>query len=84
MKLQFAALSRLFLSFILIYSLSICTNISLGQSSCENVSVPGIHVNPFNINELILHSFNENDTEIFDYPGWRLYDESGVLIAEEQ
>ncbi len=84
MKLQFATLSRLFLSFILIYSLSICTNISLGQSSCENVSVPGIHVNPFNINELILHSFNENDTEIFDYPGWRLYDESGVLIAEEQ
>ena len=84
MKLQFATLSRLFLSFILIYSLSICTNISLGQSSCENVSVPGIHVNPFNMNELILHSFNENDTEIFDYPGWRLYDESGILIAEEQ
>ena len=84
MKLQFATLSRLFLSFILIYSLSICTNISLGQSNCENVSVPGIHVNPFNMNELILHSFNENDTEIFDYPGWRLYDESGVLIAEEQ
>lgn len=84
MKLQFATLSRLFLSFILIYSLSICTNISLGQSNCENMSVPGIHVNPFNMNELILHSFNENDTEIFDYPGWRLYDESGVLIAEEQ
>jgi len=39
MKLQFATLSRLFLSFILIYSLSICTNISLGQSNCENMSV---------------------------------------------
>jgi uncharacterized protein (DUF779 family) len=84
MKLQFATLSRLFLSFILIYSLSICTNISLGQSNCENMSVPGIHVNPFNMNELTLHSFNENDSEIFDYPGWRLYDESGILIAEEQ
>ena len=84
MKLQLAPLSRLFLSFILIYSLCSYTNISLGQSICENMSVPGIHVNPFNINELILHSFNENDSEIFDYPGWRLYDESGVLIAEEQ
>jgi hypothetical protein len=84
MTLQFATLSRLFLSVIFTYSLSVCTNISLGQSSCENMSVPGIHVNPFNMNELTLHSFNENDSEIFDYPGWRLYDESGVLIAEEQ
>jgi len=54
------------------------------NAQCEDVSVPGIHVNPFNMNELILHSFNENESEIFDYPGWRLYDESGVLIAEEQ
>ena len=84
MKLQFATLSRLSLYFILTYSLSSYTNISLGQSSCENISVPGIHVNPFNINELTLHSFNENESEIFDYPGWRLYNESGVLIAEEQ
>jgi hypothetical protein len=84
MKLQFATLSRLFLSFILIYSLSSYTNISIGQSSCENLSVPGIHVNPFNMNELTLHSFNENESEIFDYPGWRLYDESGVLIADEE
>ena len=54
------------------------------NAQCEDVSVPGIHVNPFNMNELILHSFNENESEIFDYPGWRLYNESGVLIAEEQ
>lgn len=54
------------------------------NAQCEDVSVPGVHVNPFNMNELILHAFNENESEIFDYPGWRLYDESGVLIAEEQ
>ncbi len=54
------------------------------NAQCEDVSVLGVRVNPFNMNELILHSFNENESEIFDYPGWRLYDESGVLIAEEQ
>ena len=58
--------------------------VDTANAQCEDVSVLGVHVNPFNMNELILHSFNENDSEIFDYPGWRLYDESGVLIAEEQ
>ena len=70
--------------FSLVCALSFYASISLGQSGCEGLSVPGVHVNPFNMNELILHSFNESETSFFSYPGWRLYDESGVLIAEEQ
>ena len=54
------------------------------NAQCEDVSVLGVHVNPFNMNELILHGFNASESEIFSYPGWRLYDTSGVLIAEEQ
>ena len=54
------------------------------NAQCEDVSVLGVHVNPFNMNELILHAFNASESEIFSYPGWRLYDASGVLIAEEQ
>ena len=56
----------------------------VGQSECESVSIVGIHVNPFNPNELRLHSLNESEQEIFSYPGWRVYNEDGVLIAEEQ
>ena len=56
----------------------------VGQSECESVSIVGIHVNPFNPNELRLHSLNESKQEIFSYPGWRVYNEEGVLIAEEQ
>jgi len=54
------------------------------KAQCEDVSVLGVHVNPFNMNELFLHAFNASESEIFSYPGWRLYDASGVLIAEEQ
>jgi len=57
---------------------------SPANAQCEDVSVPGVHVNPFNMNELTLHSFNESESEMFSYPGWRLYDASGVLIAEEE
>ena len=56
----------------------------ISQSPCESVSIPGMHVNPFNTNELRLHSLNESEQEIFSYPGWRVYNEEGVLIAEEQ
>jgi uncharacterized protein (DUF779 family) len=54
------------------------------NAQCEEVSVLGVHVNPFNMNELILHAFNASESEFFSYPGWRLYDASGVLIAEEE
>ena len=54
------------------------------QRDCESVSIAGIHVNPFNTNELRLHSLNESKQEIYSYPGWRVYNEDGVLIAEEQ
>jgi len=54
------------------------------NAQCEDVSVLGVHVNPFNMNELVLHAFNASESEIFSYPGWRLYDASGVLIAEEE
>ena len=37
----------------------------VGQSECESVSIVGIHVNPFNPNELRLHSLNESEQEIF-------------------
>tara|TARA_Y100000589_G_scaffold297182_1_gene304796 strand:- start:215 stop:1108 length:894 start_codon:yes stop_codon:yes gene_type:complete len=57
---------------------------TFSQSECEGVSIAGIHVNPFNTNELRLHSLNESEQEIFSYPGWRVYNEEGVLIAEEQ
>jgi uncharacterized protein (DUF779 family) len=36
------------------------------------------------MNELILHAFNASESEFFSYPGWRLYNASGVLIAEEE
>ncbi len=55
-----------------------------GQSECESLSIAGIHVNPFDANDLRLHSFNESEQEIYSYPGWRVYNEEGVLLAEEQ
>ena len=50
-----------------------------GQSECESLSIAGIHVNPFDANDLRLHSFNESEQEIYSYPGWRVYNEEGVL-----
>ena len=58
--------------------------VDTANAQCEDVTVLGVHVNPFNMNELILHAFNASESEFFSYPGWRLYDASGVLIAEEE
>ena len=58
--------------------------VDTANAQCEDVTVLGVHVNPFNMNELILHAFNASESEFFSYPGWRLYDDSGVLIAEEE
>jgi len=58
--------------------------VDTANAQCEDVTVLGVHVNPFNMNELILHAFNASESEFFSYPGWRIYDASGVLIAEEE
>ncbi|MDA9775529.1 T9SS type A sorting domain-containing protein [Algibacter sp.] len=71
---------------ILTLAIAICFVFASASANaqCEEVSVLGVHVNPFNMNELILHAFNASESEFFSYPGWRLYDASGVLIAEEE
>jgi len=71
-------------NFTLAIAICFCFASDPANAQCEDVSVLGVHVNPFNMNELILHAFNASESEIFSYPGWRLYDASGVLIAEEE
>lgn len=54
------------------------------QTTCDSVVVEGVHVNPFNENQIILHSNNSSITEFFSYPSWQLLDDQGEVVAVEQ
>jgi len=54
------------------------------QSTCDSLFVEGIHVNPFNDNQLILHSNNTSSTEYYSYPSWQLLYANGEEVAIEQ
>lgn len=70
-------LASLFLTCFLAFSVS-------AQTTCDSLFVEGIHVNPFNEDQIILHCNNTAISQIYSYPGWKILDLDGNLIAEEQ
>ena len=69
------------LSIILIAVIAVPT---YSQSTCDSLFIEGIHVNPFNENQIFLHSNNTSLTEYYSYPSWHLLDENGDELAVEQ
>lgn len=70
-------LASLFLTCFLAFSVS-------AQTACDSLFIEGIHVNPFNEDQIILHCNNTSITQIYSYPGWKILDIDGNVIAEEQ
>ena len=54
------------------------------QSTCDSLEIVHVNVDAFFANQLNITLLNMNTQEIFDYPGFRVYDENDNLIGEEE
>lgn len=54
------------------------------QTVCDSVEIILVNVDAFANNQLNLRVVNNNTQELFDYPGFRVYDENDNLIGEEE
>lgn len=68
------------LSLIMLGLLSMSSN---SQSVCDSLEFVSVQLNALNP-EYITIRLNNETTELFDYPGFRIYDEDDNLIGEEQ
>lgn len=55
----------------------------LAAQTCDGLSVLGVAQDPFQADRIRLISLNDNPVEIYSYPGWRMVDADGNLLAEE-
>ena len=53
------------------------------QGVCDNLEIIQVNVDTFNENRLNI-TVENNSSEIFSYPGFRVYDENNNLIGEEE
>ena len=56
--------------------------VSGGGSPCDSVIVDYVQWAPFSDDAIEVHVFN-NSSELFDYPGWVLFDSGGDTLAKE-
>ncbi len=56
----------------------------ISQSTCDSLEIVRINVDAFFENQLNITLLNTNTQEIFDYPGFRVFDENDNLIGEEE
>jgi len=57
---------------------------SISQSTCDSLEIVHVNIDAFVNNQLNITLLNNNTQEIFDYPGFRVYDENDNLIGEEE
>ena len=55
----------------------------LAAQTCDGLNVLGVAQDPFQADRIRLISLNDNPLEIYDYPGWRMVDADGNVLAEE-
>ena len=72
-------MQKLFL-FLLLFS----SSISYSQNACDSLQIVHVNVDAFVSNQLNITVSNNNAQQIFDYPGFRVYDENNNLIGEEE
>jgi hypothetical protein len=58
-------------------------SVSLAQE-CPDLAVLGVWQDPFQPDRIRLISENVSTDEIYDYPGWKVVDTEGNVLAEEQ
>ena len=69
---------------ILLFSILAGISIQLyGQSSCDSLEILQVNVDAF-YNDRINIKVSNSSSDIFDYPGFRIYDEDQNLIGEEE
>ncbi|NNE55196.1 MAG: T9SS type A sorting domain-containing protein [Flavobacteriales bacterium] len=56
---------------------------SWSQDPCDDVEIVSVQLDPFSMTELVI-TVENTSSSIFDYPGFRIYDEFGELIGEEE
>lgn len=52
-------------------------------SECDSVDIVSVHYNPFDMGQLLVHVQNNNQQEIFDYPGFKLLNTTNDTVAAE-
>jgi len=56
----------------------------ISQNACDSLEIVRVNVDAFFENQLNITLLNTNTQEIFDYPGFRVFDENDNLIGEEE
>ena len=75
----FARMNKSLFLFSILWAFS-----SFGQDLCDSLIINQVTVDAFNPNQLNITVLNESTSEIFNYPGFRVYDENNNLIGEEE
>lgn len=72
------------LKYILPFFLLLFPVFANGQSPCDNLNLISIGYSPFTDSLIIVSVENNNQSEIFDYPGFVLINSLGDTVAKEQ
>lgn len=52
-------------------------------AECDSVDIVSVQFNPFDMNQLLVYVENNNQLELFSYPGFKLTNTQGDTVAEE-
>lgn len=56
---------------------------AIAQTACDSVDVVSIKYSPFTDTIIVVHVLNNNQNEIYDYPGFVILDDNGDTVAVE-
>lgn len=77
-------MKRIITLFTFILSLNLAFAQNFGNpSECDSVDIISLGYNPFDMSELLVRVQNNNQLEIFSYPGFKLTNTNGDTVAEE-
>lgn len=65
------------------FSFFLISTFANAQTVCDSVDFVSIKYSPFTDSVIIVHVENNNQNEIFDYPGFVLLDNNGDTVAKE-
>lgn len=60
------------------------TALPVAAQDCPGLAVLGLAHDPINAEQLVLVSDNGSESEIYSYPGWRVVNAAGTVLAEEE